>query len=212
MKSNRTTVRIWDIKEKKCIATFEESLSKICFIELTLDNNYLLTGNSDDILTVWSLKIMKTKSALKCFTNIIISAAVTNNEKYVIAEYKDNYVIVLTMCNKEKNICGDEKNPNNQKKLIKYRSAKSLNKIRQNLQMSLPVHKNFIPKSLKYATPRKNNHEAYIGCANGVSLLNLITLSVNPIMFFDEATEKIYKNYSEYRDTLCLKRLNKYHV
>ena len=68
-------------------------------IEITNDNQYIISGGADMILRIWSLKDRIQVAVLQGHTNWIRFAAIANDNKYIISGSEDKEIRFWTFLN-----------------------------------------------------------------------------------------------------------------
>ena len=98
--SDDSTIRIWNILEKRQEAVLEGHTSNVNSVAVTSDNKYIISGSgipynediSDYRIRIWSFSDQRQEALLKGHSNRVNSVAVSSDNKFIISGSDDNTI------------------------------------------------------------------------------------------------------------------------
>ncbi|CAI9095529.1 OLC1v1031510C1 [Oldenlandia corymbosa var. corymbosa] len=80
--SDDTTIRIWDLTRKKCLATLEKHLSAVTSLAITEDGGTLLSSGRDKIVNLWSLHDFSCKVTVPTYEALEAVCAISSHSPF----------------------------------------------------------------------------------------------------------------------------------
>ncbi|XP_057532002.1 protein TORMOZ EMBRYO DEFECTIVE isoform X1 [Amaranthus tricolor] len=65
--SDDATVRVWDLNNKKCVATMEKHFSAVVSLAMSEDRSFLLSAGRDKVVNMWDLKSYECKTTIPTY-------------------------------------------------------------------------------------------------------------------------------------------------